>query len=72
MIGMVWLVSIPLVGPLAYRRNTPPGGNLWRKLVNGETAHALFTLRLLGYGRVHNYDGSWQEWGNRPDLPLAR
>lgn len=35
-------------------------------------AHALFTLRLLGYDRVRNYDGSWQEWGNRPDLPIAR
>jgi thiosulfate/3-mercaptopyruvate sulfurtransferase len=35
-------------------------------------AHALFTLRLLGYDRVRNYDGSWQEWGNRSDLPIAR
>jgi thiosulfate/3-mercaptopyruvate sulfurtransferase len=35
-------------------------------------AHALFTLRLLGYTQVRNYDGSWQEWGNRPDLPIAR
>jgi thiosulfate/3-mercaptopyruvate sulfurtransferase len=35
-------------------------------------AHALFTLRLLGYGRVRNDDGSWQEWGNRPALPLGR
>lgn len=35
-------------------------------------AHAMFTLRLLGYDQVRNYDGSWQEWGNRPDLPLAR
>jgi thiosulfate/3-mercaptopyruvate sulfurtransferase len=35
-------------------------------------AHAMFTLRLLGYDQVRNYDGSWQEWGNRPDLPIAR
>jgi thiosulfate/3-mercaptopyruvate sulfurtransferase len=35
-------------------------------------AHTMFTLRLLGYEQVRNYDASWQEWGNRSDLPLAR
>ena len=33
------------------------------------SAHAYLALRLLGYPRVRNYVGSWQEWGNREGLP---
>ncbi|MDR7484134.1 MAG: sulfurtransferase [Armatimonadota bacterium] len=36
-------------------------------------AHNWFVLKyLLGYPRVRNYDGSWEEWGNRADLPIQR
>ena len=35
--------------------------------------HTWFVLKhVLGYPRVRNYDGSWQEWGNREDLPIER
>ena len=36
-------------------------------------AHTWFVLKhVLGYPNVKNYDGSWQEWGNRDDLPIEQ
>jgi thiosulfate/3-mercaptopyruvate sulfurtransferase len=37
-----------------------------------EASHVHFTLRyLLGYPRVRVYVGSWTEWAEREDLPVA-
>jgi thiosulfate/3-mercaptopyruvate sulfurtransferase len=35
------------------------------------SSHAYFTLKyILGFPRVKNYDGSFNEWSNRDDLPV--
>jgi 3-mercaptopyruvate sulfurtransferase SseA len=31
----------------------------------------MFTLKLLGFENVRNYDGSMGEWANRDDTPLV-
>lgn len=40
--------------------------------VGMRAAHDLFTLALIGHdlGKLTNYYGSWEEWGNRPDTPI--
>jgi thiosulfate/3-mercaptopyruvate sulfurtransferase len=33
-------------------------------------AHTFLALKILGYGNVKMYLGSWGEWGNRTELPV--
>ena len=34
-------------------------------------AQSWIALRIAGYPRVRSYVGSWNEWGNRTDLPRS-
>jgi thiosulfate/3-mercaptopyruvate sulfurtransferase len=39
--------------------------------IGGRSAFVWFVLKyLLGYPKVRNYDGSWNEWSRIPDLPI--
>lgn len=35
-------------------------------------AHTYMALRVLGHEDARLYDGSWEEWGNDPDTPIAQ
>jgi thiosulfate/3-mercaptopyruvate sulfurtransferase len=41
--------------------------------IGERSSHTWFVLKyLLGFGQVRNYDGSWTEWGNLVDAPIAK
>ena len=35
-------------------------------------AHTALVLKMLGYDKVEVYDGSWEDWGGRSDLPIEQ
>jgi thiosulfate/3-mercaptopyruvate sulfurtransferase len=35
-------------------------------------AHTALVLKMLGHKNVEVYDGSWEEWGSREDLPIEQ
>lgn len=57
---------------LAERGITPDKQVVTHCHTNVRGSHAYFTLRLMGYDSVKAYEGSWSEWGNREDTPIAQ
>ncbi|MBW4623229.1 MAG: sulfurtransferase [Cyanosarcina radialis HA8281-LM2] len=41
--------------------------------IGGRSAYMWFVLKyLLGYPKVRNYDGSWNEWGRLPEVAIEQ
>lgn len=41
--------------------------------IGGRSGYTWFVLKyLLGYPKVRNYDGSWNEWSRLPDVAIDK
>lgn len=56
---------------LAARGITPDKEVIVHCQTHHRSALAYLAARLLGYPRILAYPGSWAEWGNREDTPIA-
>jgi thiosulfate/3-mercaptopyruvate sulfurtransferase len=74
--ALVDAVTGTFLPPAELRRRVEGAGidPRWRVVAycNGGVAATslLFALSMLGYPDLANYDGSWNEWGNREDVPV--
>jgi thiosulfate/3-mercaptopyruvate sulfurtransferase len=70
--GHVWKGIEELKGSYAVQGITPDKDIIAYCNSTTEASHVHFTLRnLLGYRRVRVYVGSWTEWAEREELPIA-
>jgi thiosulfate/3-mercaptopyruvate sulfurtransferase len=70
--GHVWKDTTELRASYAAQGITPDRNIIAYCNSTTEASHVHFTLRyLLGYPRVRIYVGSWTEWAEREELPVA-
>ncbi len=70
--GHVWKDTTALRAAYVAQGITPDKSIIAYCNSTTEASHVHFTLRnLLGYPRVRVYVGSWTEWAERADLPIA-
>jgi len=64
--------TAPELAALFYAEGLTPDKTILTYCQTGvRSAHTWFVLtELLGYPSVRNYDGSWIEWANDPELPI--
>ena len=56
-VGIALHLGEPGVSVMAFSTSMPPQAY-------------VFALSMLGFPRLSNYDGSWNEWSGREDLPV--
>ena len=66
------LLPLPTIESMLAQRGLTPD----KRIVTHCQSHhrsglTYFVAKLLGYPRIQGYDGSWSEWGNRDDTPIA-
>ncbi len=66
------LLPLPEIEAMLQRQGLTPEKHI---VTHCHTHHrsglSWFVGKLLGYPRIQGYDGSWSEWGNHSDTPVA-
>ena len=70
--GTLAVMAIYLLANAAYFYVLPAQEVIAYCQVGMRASVDLFALHLIGYDKLKNYYGAWEEWGNRDDLPISK